>query len=291
MLAERIGEQLLGTALGFASHAASYREPGMRGDFRRGAPVSALMPGRLDNALERMHAGEAYFDYITSQESDRQIRAAFQQRVLELAPPRAALLDFGAGPGIDARFFAERGFTVHAYDVDPRMSDFFADHCGDLIEAGSVTLQRGSYVDFLTSKNPGPPRRADLIISNFAPLNLVEDLAALFERFEALSAPHGRILASVINPYYRGDMKCRWWWRRLPELWRRGCYFMPGPQAPHMRRGLADFALQSSPHFKLTRVFAGYLGGPPAGVVPTRARLADWWHLRRGRFIFLQFDK
>jgi len=249
------------------------------------------MPGRLDNALERMHAGEAYFDYITSRESDRQIRAAFQQRVLDLAPPRAALFDFGAGPGIDARFFAERGFTVQAYDVDPRMSDFFADYCGDLIDAGSVTLQRGSYGDFLSPKTPGPPRRVDLIMSNFAPLNLVENLAALFERFDALLAPHGRVLASVINPYYRDDMKCRWWWRRLPELRRRGRYFMPGPQAPHIRRGLADFALQSSPHFELTRVFAGYPGAPPAGVAPTRARLADWWHLRRGRFIFLQFDK
>src|SRR5580704_4836900 len=103
--------------------------------------LSAMDKPGDDSAPYKTHTGEVYFRRITALERNRRVRSAFQDLVLRIAAPGAALFDFGAGPGIDARFFAERGFTVRTYDVDPRMSDFFADHCGDLIEAGSVTLQ------------------------------------------------------------------------------------------------------------------------------------------------------
>src|SRR5271155_3547134 len=89
------------------------------------------------------HTGSEYFDYITRVESDRRARSAFQDLVLRIASPGAALFDFGAGPGIDARFFAQRGFTVRAYDIDPKMCEFFAEHCRDFIEDGRITLERG----------------------------------------------------------------------------------------------------------------------------------------------------
>ncbi len=79
--------------------------------------------------VQHTPAGAQYVKQISAEESDRSTRSAFRDRVLGIAPSGAALFDFGAGPGIDARFFAERGFTVDAYDVDPRMRDFFADHC------------------------------------------------------------------------------------------------------------------------------------------------------------------
>ena len=70
--------------------------------------------------LQHTPAGAEYVSQITAQESDRRTRSAFRDLVLNIAPPAARLFDFGAGPGIDARFFAERGFTIDAYDVDPR---------------------------------------------------------------------------------------------------------------------------------------------------------------------------
>src|ERR1700761_1762380 len=90
-------------------------------------------------------AGAQYVRQITEQESDRSTRAAFRDLVLSIAPSGAALFDFGAGPGIDARFFAERGFTIDAYDVDPRMREFFAEHCRDLIDSGRVRLDSSAY--------------------------------------------------------------------------------------------------------------------------------------------------
>src|SRR5580698_10213152 len=111
--------------------------------------------------LQRTPAGAEYVDQINAQESDRRTRSAFRDLVLSIAPPGAKLFDFGAGPGMDARFFAEHGFTIDAYDVDPRMREFFGDHCRDLIDSGRVTLGGGAYREFLTHTATDHSGRAD----------------------------------------------------------------------------------------------------------------------------------
>jgi len=232
--------------------------------------------------VEKTLAGEEYFKYITSVESDRRTRAAFQDLVSRIVRPGAALFDFGAGAGIDARFFAERGFTVGAYDIDPRMRDFFAEYCRDFLETGRITLHADGYGEFVTLGPSVSGRRIDLVICNFAPLNLIDDLEELFARFAALTAPDGRVLASVLNPYFIGDLKMKWWWRSAPQLWRRGHYFMPGPQAPHHRRRVANFAAVSAPHFRLARVLPGV--GNHSGLGARLQYLAC-------RYLFLLFEK
>jgi SAM-dependent methyltransferase len=242
--------------------------------------------------LQRTPAGAEYVTQITAQESDRDTRSAFRDLVLGTAPHGAALFDFGAGPGIDARFFAERGFTVDAYDVDPKMRDYFADHCRDLIDAGRVTLDGSAYRDFLTHSPAESGRRADLALANFAPLNLVDDLRELFRKFHALTAPNGRVLASVLNPCFIGDLRYRVWWRGALRLWRDGELFLPGPQAPYYRRLLGHFRTVSAPHFRLTRVFRGLpasQGEPSKGVDPNRG--FAWLHVARCRYVFLLFEK
>jgi SAM-dependent methyltransferase len=238
-------------------------------------------------------AGAEYVKYITSLESDRRTRSAFQNLVLRIAPPGAALFDFGAGAGIDERFFAERGFTIAAYDADPRMREYFAEYCRDLIEAGRVTLESGDYPEFLGRKSASAGR-AELVMSNFAPLNLVDDLHALFAKFHELTGPGGKVLASVLNPFFMEEMRFRWWWRILPRLLRDGHFFAPGPQAPHVRRRLADFGASSSPYFRLARVFRGlppYWGDHSDGVDMSRAGRYAWLHVATSRFMFLLFER
>jgi SAM-dependent methyltransferase len=244
--------------------------------------------------LQRTPAGAEYVRQISTQEPDRRTRAAFRDLVLAIAPPGARLFDFGAGPGMDARFFAERGFTIDAYDVDPRMRDFFARHCGDLIEVGSVTLDGSAYREFLTRKTADSTRRADLVISNFAPLNLVDDLRELFGRFHALTRPKGRVLANVLCPYFFGDMRSRWWWRGAPRLWRDGELFLPGPQAPFYRRLLRHFRTASAPYFRLSRVYEGLppsRAGHANGFDLQRSGRFAWLHVARCRYMFLLFEK
>jgi SAM-dependent methyltransferase len=244
--------------------------------------------------LQRTPAGAEYVSQITAQESDRRTRSAFRDLALSIAPPGAALFDFGAGPGIDARFFAERGFTIDAYDVDPRMREFFADHCRELIDSGRVTLDGSAYRDFLTRTTSDSRRRADLVISNFAPLNLVDDLRELFGKFHALTGPKGKILASVLSPWFIGDMRSRLWWRGAPRLWRDGELFLPGPQAPYYRRLLCNFRTASAPHFRLCRVFGGLPPSPRAhtnGIDLQRDARIAWLHIARCRYMFLLFEK
>jgi SAM-dependent methyltransferase len=238
--------------------------------------------------------GAEYVRQITSLEPDRRARSAFQDLVLRIAPPGASLFDFGAGPGLDARFFAECGFTVEAYDVDPKMREFFAAYCRDLIDSGRITLDSGDYREFLSRKTATAGHRADLIISNFAPLNLVDDLHELFAKFHELTGPDGKVLASVLSPYFIADMRYRWWWRNAPRLWRDGHYFMPGPQAPHMRRRLADFIALSSPYFKLAHVFRGlpaYRAQHSGGVNAGGGGRYAWLGAATSRFMFLIFER
>jgi SAM-dependent methyltransferase len=249
------------------------------------------MPG---GAAAKTHTGAEYFNHITLSESDRLARAAFQHLVLELVPPGGALFDFGAGAGIDAKFFAERGYSIDAYDVDPKMCEFFAEYCREFIDSGRITLTGGGYREFLAREPHGAGRLADLVISNFAPLNLVDDLPPLFAKFHALTAPGGQVLASVLSPYFIGDMKNRWWWRNTPRLWWHGHYFMPGPQAPHLRRSVGDFNRLSLPHFSLVRVFRGLpyrRQGPLQGVDMRRGGRRAWLHVAGSRFMFLLFEK
>jgi SAM-dependent methyltransferase len=238
-------------------------------------------PPKGTQYLERTLAGAEYFEYITSMESDRRARAAFHDLVPKIAPPGAKLFDFGAGAGIDARFFAQAGFTIEAYDIDPRMRAFFVEYCRDLIDAGRIVLDSRDYREFVTCSPPHPERRADLVISNFAPLNLIDDLPELFAKFAALTAANGRVLASVLNPYCIDDLKFRWWWRTAPRLWARGHFFMPGPQAPHHRRRVANFAALSAPHFRLARTFPGVSSG----------RLSGRLRYLTCRYLFLLFEK
>jgi SAM-dependent methyltransferase len=244
--------------------------------------------------MSEAHTGASYVQAITARASDRLARAAFHDLVLRIARPGAALFDFGAGPGTDARFYAEHGFKVGAYDVDPAMCGYFSAHCNDFIRAGQIVLQTGTYADFLASEQPCDAPGADLVTSNFAPLNLVEDLQGLFSKFHALTAPDGKVLASVLSPYFVGDLRYRWWWLNGLRLWRSGHFAVPGAHGPIIRRRLADFAALSAPHFSLKRVFAGLPSSrdrQAEGLDMNRHGSSAWLRLTNCRFMFLLFEK
>jgi SAM-dependent methyltransferase len=244
--------------------------------------------------MTEIHTGADYVESITALQSDRRARSAFQDLVLRIASPGAALFDFGAGPGIDARFYAERGFTVGAYDVDPRMCEFFSVHCREFIQAGQVALESGTYRDFLARKTIDDGRRVELVTSNFAPLNLIDDLQDLFAKFHAITSPGGKVLASVLSPYFIGDLKYSWWWRNSLRLWRNGHFSVQGAQAAIVRRRLGDFAGQSAPYFSLNRVFPGlppYRGRHANGVGVSRGGGHAWLRVTTCRFMFLLFEK
>lgn len=250
-----------------------------------------------DSTVREWMSGAEYVRQITSLEEDRLTRSAFQHLALKIAPPAASLFDFGAGPGIDARFFAEHGHTVEAFDVNPKACEYFSAYCREFIDAGRITLHGGSYREFLDRKQTDTGRRADMVIANFAPLSLVADLGELFAKFHTLTDSNGKVLASVLNPYFIGDMRFPWWWRRVSRLWRDGHYCLPSPEGHVARRRLAEFAALSRPYFRLASVYRGLpksAASPtqaPCGVDASRIGPRAWLSLATSRFTFLLFEK
>lgn len=240
------------------------------------------------------HTGASYVHALSALPSDRLARAAFRDLVQRIARPGDTLFDFGAGPGIDARFYGECGFRVRAYDVDPDMCDFFSVHCRALIETGRIALRTGSYPDFLANDAPHDAPAVDLVTANFAPLNLVEDLQSLFRKFHTLTGRDGKVLASVLSPYFVGDLRYRWWWSNCGRLWRKGHFAVPGARGPIVRRRLGDFAAQCAPHFALKRVFPGlpsHRDRPVDGIDMDRHGARAWLRMTTCRFMFLLFEK
>jgi SAM-dependent methyltransferase len=237
-------------------------------------------------------AGAAYVRAITARESDRRARVAFQRLVLRTARPGSLLFDFGAGPGLDVRFYAERGFTVAGYDIDPEMNRFFAEYCRDLIDSGRVTLETGPYREFLQRAERGGERFANLVTANFAPLNLIENATELFAKFHRLTDPEGKVLAAVLSPYFIGDLRYGWWWRNLRRLCTSGHYSVPGAQSLIVRRSIGEFARSARPYFVLERIYRGWPARSrrdAAGVDPDRN--AAWLHVTGCRFMLLLFRK
>src|SRR5215207_6000620 len=69
---------------------------------------------------------------------NRTTRDAFRVRVSDLAGSGATILDFGCGTGIDAAWYASRGYRVIAYDVSAGMVDVLRSRCADAIALGRI---------------------------------------------------------------------------------------------------------------------------------------------------------
>jgi SAM-dependent methyltransferase len=245
-------------------------------------------------AVSQAHVGAEYVRAIQRHESDRQAREAFQALALSHVPAGGTIFDLGAGAGIDARFFAERGLCVRVYDNDSRMRSYLATACRDLISAGRILPETGEYAEFLArTSDPGTPR-AHLIIANFAPLDLIDDLPVLFAKLHTLTVPGGALLASVLSPYFLGDLTFGWRWRGMIGQCRTGRLIVPGARGNIIRRCLRVFGADCAPWFRLERVFRGL---PPrtaaeaAGIDFAHSSRSAWLRLTRCRFMFLLFRR
>jgi SAM-dependent methyltransferase len=230
--------------------------------------------------------GEEYAAAMLRRRADRRARQAFVDLAIHLAPPGGVILDFGAGPGIDAKLYAARGYRVCGYDVDPQMRDAFQRCCRDEILAGQVNIWPADYAEFLTSTALPVTGAADLVAANFAPMNLVDSPRDLFRAFHALTVPQGRVLVSVLNPFYVGDLRYPWWWTNLAALGRQGEFGLDIQPFTVYRRTSRFLAAAASPYFRLDRIERGL---PKAGTfrfVPLGpfARFSC-------RYLFLVFSK
>jgi SAM-dependent methyltransferase len=200
--------------------------------------------------------GEEYIAAMEAHANDRHLRRAFQDMALQSARPGACIFDFGAGPGVDAKLYAAKGYKVLAYDADPRMCSALCRHCAPEIAAQQLELYQGPYHAFLEqqARQIRGSQNVGLVTADFAPLNLVDDPHALFAALHELTAPGAALLASVLNPNFVGDMHLRWWWKHRWGYWRRGYFCIHGAAGDVFRRSHREFARQAEPYFSLQSV-------------------------------------
>lgn len=193
-------------------------------------------------AIDGMHVGKQYHEFMLASQRDREVRSRFQKMALDLLPAGTGVLDFGAGTGIDARVYAASGHPTFVHEPSQAMREYLAQHCRDEITHKTIIPI-------------APPFACDVqgVTANFAVLNHFADHAALFDELSRVVSPGGFVLASMLSPWYLGDARYGWWWANALNLVRNGRYPSPGESRIH-RFAPSAVVSAAAPYFRLERL-------------------------------------
>jgi len=227
-------------------------------------------------------AAARYDAEIDSAAGNVQLRDAFCRHVATHAGDGETIIDFGAGTGTDAAWYAARGHRVIAYDISPRMLSVLQSRCASEIERGSVAAVSGNLATLVHKLEHVDPVAA--IAANFAVLNHIADLRPLLETLAPHLADDGVFVASLLNPFYRGDMSQGWWWRSVPSA-ARGAIRVDGAVTTY-RHFRSSVIRSAAPLFDLIE----WRGGSTAGVGST-GRIASKRAMLDENFVFAVLRK
>lgn len=144
-----------------------------------------LMPYtiRRDDDFADEHDVRIYFTkYPEWQDFEKEILGYVQGRVL----------DIGAGAGRHALYLQEKGFELHAIDISPGAIEVMKQR-----KVKNVYLMDLRKMDF-------PDNHFDsilLMFNNFGLAGTIEDTKKLLKVLHRISAPKGRIITTIRDPY------------------------------------------------------------------------------------------
>jgi ubiquinone/menaquinone biosynthesis C-methylase UbiE len=120
------------------------------------------------------------------------VRALVEAQVV----PPASILEINAGSGLDAAYFAAKGYRVHATDIAPGMLAALAEKAARPETGGRLSYEALSFTEL--EGVAGAPY--DLVFSNLGGLNCVEDLSAVTRGIETVLRPGGKTVLVVMPP-------------------------------------------------------------------------------------------
>lgn len=160
------------------------------------------------------------FDEADSQNEILQwMRWRVRKHVLNLWKPGDRVLELNAGTGIDAVFFAENGFYVHAIDNAPGMITALDKKIKQKHLERKISSQLCSFLELEKLKG----EKFDHIFSNFGGLNCTDKLQNVINSFHTLLKPGGTVTLIIMPPVcpwellylFRGNFKLAF--RRLKK--------------------------------------------------------------------------
>ena len=121
------------------------------------------------------------------------MRQKYYEVVLKTVTPPAEVLELNCGSGIDAKYFAEKGYNILATDVSDKMLENAKSKCLGLnVEFKNIDIND---LNILNNK------KFDLILSNLGGLNCIKNLNALSLKINSLLNSHGYFIAVVMPSF------------------------------------------------------------------------------------------
>ena len=230
------------------------------------------------------------------------VRDCIRAMVEKELSPGASILEINCGSGIDAAYFASKGYRVHATDVAPGMLDALAQKAGRPEVAGRLTFEMLSNTA-LDQVSGGP---YDLVFSNLGGLNCIDDLESVTRHLSSVLKPGGKTVLVVMPPVCPWEMlqALRGHWRTAIRRLRRDgvdanvggsqvhtWYYTPGRLESALGPGFETMALRSICMFAPPPYFDGFVRRHPAllrrlmrldeqlGTLPGLNRVGDFYVL------------
>lgn len=122
------------------------------------------------------------------------MRKKIRDHVLSSLNPGDKILELNAGTGLDAVFFAQKGFEIHAIDVSDGMIKELEKKVFLNNLKNKISYEKLSFSNLEQIKN----KKFDFIFSNFGGLNCIDDLRKVTKNFPSLLNKNGRVTLIVM---------------------------------------------------------------------------------------------
>jgi ubiquinone/menaquinone biosynthesis C-methylase UbiE len=124
------------------------------------------------------------------------MRQQVMEHVLKYLRPNDKILELNSGTGIDAEFFANKGFTIHCTDLSDGMVEQMKRKFSSEKYSDKVTIQQCSF----TELNKIGDKKFDFIFSNFGGLNCISNLRESTKFYPSLLNKNGRVCLVILPP-------------------------------------------------------------------------------------------
>lgn len=135
------------------------------------------------------------FDALSSENKlTAHLRTIYRKQVEKYSIQHSRILELNCGTGIDAIYFANKGYDVLATDNAPGMLDALQSKIASTGTRGKIEVMQCSYHELNKIKKPP----FDHIVSNFGGLNCTADLQHVLAQFSSLLTKNGKVTLALM---------------------------------------------------------------------------------------------